>query len=304
MTVHMATNGPVEIAYEVFGPPEGRPLLLITGLGGQMLGWPEDFCGLLVDRGFRVARFDNRDAGLSSRFAAAGRPNRLRMLLRPGSAAVYRLEDMATDAVSVLDALGWAAADMVGISQGGMIAQTLGVHHPARVRTLTSMSSAPAPRVGQATPLTLLKIIRVADPTRVKTAEDLAQYMVDLQRITGSPAYPADEETLRELGRRCHARGGLDAAAVQRQTAALAATGDRRRELARIAVPTLVLHGEADRMIRPVAGAATAAAIPGSRLVTYPGMGHELPRELWTTIADEIAALTGRDGPVDTPASS
>ena len=304
MTVRMAANGAVEIAYETFGPPDGRPLLLVMGLGGQMIGWPDAFCGLLADRGFRVARFDNRDAGLSTRFDAAGRPDQLRMLLRPASAAVYTLDDMAADAVAVLDALGWPAAHLAGVSEGGMIAQTLAARHPGRVRTLTSISSAPAPRVGQPRPWTLMRIIKVANPKRVKTAEDLAQYMVDLGQVTGSPAYPADEDAARELGRRAHARGGLDMAAVQRQTAALAASGDRRADLARLRVPTLVLHGRDDRMIRPVAGRATAAAIPGARLVTYPGMGHDLPRELWTTIAAEITALADRadlPAPADAP---
>ena len=304
MTVRTAANGAVEIAYETFGPPGGRPLLLVMGLGGQMIGWPDAFCELLADRGFRVARFDNRDAGLSTRFDAADRPNQLRMLLRPASAAVYTLDDMAADAVAVLDALDWPAAHVAGVSEGGMIAQTLAARHPGRVRTLTSISSAPAPRVGQPRPLTLMKIVRVANPKRVKTAEDLARYMVDLQEVTGSPGYPADEDAVRDLGRRCYARGGLDVAAVQRQTAALAASGDRRAELARLDVPTLVLHGEDDRMIRPVAGAATAAAIPGARLVTYPGMGHDLPGELWTAIAGEITALADRaahDAPADMP---
>lgn len=291
MTIHTATHGDIKIAYETFGAPDGAPMLLIMGTGGQMLAWPEEFCRQLADRGFRVTRFDNRDAGLSTRFSAAGRPNQLKMLLRPGSAAVYRLEDMADDAVAVLNDLGWPAAHVVGISQGGMIAQAVAVRHPDRVRTLTSISSSPAPRIGQPGPGTLLKIIKVANPKRVRSREDLADYVVDLHQVTGSPGYPADEAALRELGRRSHDRGGLDPAAVQRQTAALVASGDRRAELARVRVPTLVLHGEDDPMILVKAGKATAEAIPGARLVTYPGMGHDLPRALWATIIDEIVAL-------------
>lgn len=297
MTIRNTANGDVELAYETVGDPEGEPLLLVMGTGGQMLSWPDGFCDLLTRRGFCVARFDNRDAGLSTHLTASGTPNQLTMLLRPAAAAVYRLEDMAGDAVAVLDALGWPSAHVVGMSQGGMIAQTLAVRYPDRVRSLTSIASSPAPRLGQPTPGTLLQVLRVANPKRVKSAEDLAQYQVELRRVTGSPGYPADEEWLREVGRRAYDRGGLDQAAVQRQTAAIAASGDRREELRQVRVPTLVLHGADDRMIRPVAGRATAGAIPGARLVTYPGMGHELPRALWPAIVDEIAALAGRTAP-------
>ena len=273
MTIGRTAHGDVEIAYETRGDPPGEPLLLVMGTGGQMLSWPDGFCDLLTERGFQIARFDNRDSGLSTHLDGAGRPNQLTMLLRPAAAAVYRLEDMAGDAVAVLDALGWPTAHVAGMSQGGMIAQTLAVRHPDRVRSLTSISSSPAPRLGQPTPGTLLRVLRVANPRRVRSAEDLARYLVDLRQVTGSPGCPADEEWLRDLGRRCYDRGGLDTAAVQRQTAAIAASGDRREELRQLRVPTLVLHGEDDRMIRPVAGRATAGAIPGARLVTYPGDG-------------------------------
>jgi pimeloyl-ACP methyl ester carboxylesterase len=285
-----AHHGAIDIAYETIGGP-GRPLLLIMGLGGQMITWPDGFCQALVDRGFAVARFDNRDSGLSTRLTAHGQPNQLRMLLRPASAAVYRLEDMAGDAIAVLDDIGWPAAHIVGISQGGAIAQTMAVAFPDRVLSLTSISSSPAPRLGQPDPRTYATVIRVANPRRVRSADDLGQYLVDLQRIVGSPAYPADEAALRDLGRRCYERGGVDSAAVQRQTAAIVASGDRRAALAGVRAPTLVIHGESDRLVRPIGGRATADAIPGARLVTYPGMGHELPPPLWPSIVDEIAAL-------------
>jgi pimeloyl-ACP methyl ester carboxylesterase len=291
MTIRTARHGDIEIAYESFGAATGQPLLLVMGIGGQMLSWPEGFCRRLVDHGFCVIRFDNRDAGLSTRFTAAGRPNQLTMLLRPAAAAVYRLQDMADDAIAVLDAQGWSAAHVVGISQGGMIAQTMAVHHPDRVRSLTSISSTPAPRLGQPRPRTLLKILKVANPKRINSAEDLARYMLELHLLVGSPAYPADPAALRELAHQCYERGGLDQAAVQRQTAAIAASGDRRAELANIQAPTLVIHGEDDPLIRLPAGKATADAIPGARLITYPGMGHDLPAALWTTIIDQISQL-------------
>jgi pimeloyl-ACP methyl ester carboxylesterase len=280
LTIRKAIHGDLEIAYETIGDPAGDPLLLVTGLGGQMLNWPDDFCELLAERGFFVARLDNRDSGLSTHLSNAGAPHQLTMLMRPAAAAVYRLADMAGDAVTVLDALAWPSAHVAGMSQGGMIAQVLAVRHPERVRSLTSISSTPAPRLGQPRPATYLRVLWMANPRRVKSREALAQYWVDLRQVTGSPGYPADEAWLRDLGRRSYDRGGLDAAAVQRQTAAIAASEDRRKELGQVRVPTLVLHGEEDRMIRPVAGRATADAIPGARLVTYPGMGHELPRPL------------------------
>lgn len=291
MTEETTRNGDIEIVYEVLGAADGEPLLLATGISGQLIDWPDGLCELLIEHGFRVARFDNRDAGRSTHLTDAGRPSQLKMLLRPAAAAVYRLEDMADDAVAVMDALGWTSAHLVGFSQGGMIAQALAVGHPDRVRSLTSVCSTPAPRLGQPKPATLLKMIKVANPKRVKDRDGMAQYVVDLRGLTGSPAYPVDEATLREHGRLAYDRGGADLAAMQRQTAAIAASGDRRSALAQMRVPTLVLHGEDDRLIRPVAGQATAAAIPGARLVTYPGMGHELPRELWPAFADEISQL-------------
>lgn len=298
MTIQTTLNGEVTIAYETSGPPDGEPLLLVMGIGGQMLSWPDGFVGLLVDEGFHVTRFDNRDSGLSTHLTEAGTPNQLTMLLRPQAAARYLLDDMADDAVAVLDAIGRPAAHLVGMSQGGMIAQAAAVRHPARVRTLTSISSAPAPRIGQPGPRTLLKIITTANPKRVRIREDAAQYVVDVARVTGSRAYPADEEALRERGRRSFDRAGFDLAAVQRQTAAIAASGDRRAALARVRAPTLVIHGEADPMIRVRAGKATADAIPGARLITHPGMGHDLPEPLWPALVEEITGHA-RALPVD-----
>jgi pimeloyl-ACP methyl ester carboxylesterase len=291
MTIQKTADEAMTIAYETVGPPDGEPVLLVMGTGGQMLSWPAGFLRLLVEQGFRVTRFDNRDSGLSTHLTEAGTPSRLTMLLRPRAAACYRLEDMADDAVAVLDALHQPAAHIVGMSQGGMIAQAIAVRHPGRVRTLTSISSAPAPRIGQPGPRTLLKIIKTADPRRVTTREDAAQYVVDVERAVGSPAYAFDEASLRELGRQCFDRAGFDMAAVQRQTAAIAASGDRRAALAHLRVPTLVVHGEADPLIRPRAAVATAGAIPGAKLITYPGMGHDLPRELWPAIVKEITEL-------------
>jgi pimeloyl-ACP methyl ester carboxylesterase len=288
VTPTMARNGEVEIAYDRAGPLEARPLLVILGVGVQLIAFPDELSAALVERGFQVARFDNRDVGLSTHLAAAGRPSRLSLVLRPSTAAVYGLDDLADDAASVLDALGWRAAHVAGISQGGMIAQKLAVRHPDRVLTLISISSSPSPAIGR---LGVGAILQAAAASRrpIRSAEDCARHFIDLQPVVGSPAYPADLDRVRELGRQTYLRGH-DQAGVERQSAAFQASGDRRAELASLTVPTLVIHGEADRLIRPEGGRATAAAIPGARLVTLPGMGHDLPRELWPRIADEIAA--------------
>lgn len=289
-----ARHGEIEIAYETLGPPDAEPLLLIMGIGGSMHGWDPGFCAALVDAGFRVTRFDNRDTGRSTRFDAAGGPGHLRMALRPAGAAVYRLEDMADDAVAVLDAHDTSSAHVVGVSQGGMIAQVLAIAHPERMRSLTSISSGPAPRIGLPRASTLLALA-AAVRRPVTDAESSVRQVVGVTAIVGSPAYPADEGDMRAMGRRnFEYEGGHDASAFRRHTAAVAASGDRRARLADVRVPTLVLHGEADRMIRPVAGRATADAVPGATYVPVPGMGHDLPRGLWPDVAGHIRALADR----------
>ena len=289
--VRIASRDGVEIAYEALGPQEGERLLLIMGLGMQMVAWHDDFLRALVECGFQVARFDNRDVGLSTHFSAAGKPSILGMILRPKKTATYRLEAMAEDAVAVLDALGWDSAHIVGGSLGGMIAQVLAVRHSPRVRSLTSIMATPFPRLGRSTIRFAMKIARLQQQP-VRDREDAAEHQVDLFRLIGSPGYPLDETWLREVGRLSYDRG-YDPAGRLRQQAALLASGDRRKELSGVRAPTLVLHGEADKVWRPSAGRATADAIPGARLVTYPGLGHgALPRELWPAIIEEISAIT------------
>jgi pimeloyl-ACP methyl ester carboxylesterase len=274
----------VRIAYERIGPGDGEPVLLIMGLGMQMISWPDGFCAELVARGFTPARFDNRDVGCSSHFPEGGTPSLLGILTRPRKVAAYRLRDMATDAVSVLAALGWESAHMVGVSLGGMIAQTLAMTYPHRVRSLTSMMSTPSVRIGRPS---LAALAALSSP-RVDDRDAAGQRMVEVFRVIGGRRYPPDEQWLRDAGRRAYDRS-FDPAGVRRQLAAVYASGDRRPGLAAVRVPTLVLHGEADPLVRPSGGRATAAAVPGARLVTYPGMGHSLPHELWATFADEIA---------------
>jgi len=259
----------VDIRYERLSGDGTRPLLLIMGLGMQMIFWPDDLCAHLARRGFTVARFDNRDAGLSTHFHRAGTPTLLGILTRPSAMAAYRLDDMARDAVAVLDALGWDSAHIVGASMGGMIAQALAIRHPARVRSLTSIMSTPSPRIGRPTPAALAALVT----RRVADREAAAERMVRVFRVIGSPGYPLDVDWLREIGRRAYDRSH-DPAGGYRQLAAINASGDRRAGLALVRIPTLVLHGDADPLVRPSGGRATAAAVPGARLVTYPGMGH------------------------------
>ncbi|MEV0133105.1 alpha/beta fold hydrolase [Dactylosporangium sp. NPDC050688] len=291
MVTGLARHGDVTIAYEQLGPAGGEPLLLVMGLGMQLLSWPDEFCAMLVERGFCVVRFDNRDAGRSTHFARAGNPGLLRMLARPGSVAPYRLTDMADDAAAVLDAVGWPTAHVAGASLGGMISQTLAIRHPDRVRTLTSIMSTPSPRIGRPRPAALAAL-----GIPPATSRDAAgERMVRVFRAIGSPRYPLEEQALRELGRRAYDRGH-DPAGARRQLAAIRASGDRRPGLAGVRVPTLVLHGDADPLVRVSGGRATAAAVPGARLVVYPGMGHDLPRPLWRELVEELCALVGRPG--------
>ncbi|WP_326552091.1 alpha/beta fold hydrolase [Micromonospora sp. NBC_01813] len=279
----------IDIAYERLGSPDGEPLLLIMGLGMQMIMWHDEFCAALTDRGFAVARFDHRDVGRSTHLHADGRPTIMRMMLRPGTAA-YRIGDMAGDAAAVLDALGWSRAHVVGISLGAMIAQELAIHHPDRVLSLTSIAGTASPRIGRLTMRTAMKLQRMQDRT-VAGREDAGQLMVDLFGLIGSPGHDMDGAWLREMGRRAFDRG-YDQSGRLRHEAALMASRDRRAGLASLRVPALVVHGEADRIWRLPGGEATAAAIPGARLVTYPGFGHGLlPRALWPDVVDNICQL-------------
>ena len=276
--IRWARNGEVELAYEVFGPPTDHPLLLLTGAGAQMVMWPDDFCAALTERGFQVARMDFRDTGLSTHLTR--------------SDVAYTLRDLTGDVVAVLDDLDWPTAHLFGWSLGGGIAQATATYHPDRVRTLISMSSGPVIRPWITGPRlrTALKTFR-AMRRESKNRDDEGQRWVDTVKIAGSPAYPLDEEHWREAGRRAFDHG-LNPQGDLRLGRAMLVAGDRRRELAGITAPTLVLHGEADTVVIPRGGRETAKAIPGARLVTYPGWGHDLPRELWPAILDEVQAHT------------
>lgn len=293
MTTGTARHGDIEIAYEVEGPDSGEPLLLIMGLGLPMAFWPEPFRRLLTERGFQVARFDNRDVGGSTHLTGLGRPSPLAFVIRRWSG--YRLADMADDAAAVLDSLGWASAHVVGVSLGGMIAQTLTGQHPDRVRTLTSMSSTPAAHIGRPHPRALPVLLTV--PARDREAA--ARQLVRVFRVIGSPRYPLDADAIREAAAR-NFDEAHDPDGVLRQLAAIVSAPDRRPLLRRLHQHALVVHGDADPLVRLAGGLATARAIPRAKLVVFPGMGHDLPAALQAAIADEIAALTRRWKPGDT----
>jgi len=289
VTIPRAHHGEVSIAYESLGGPDGSPLLLIPGMGAQMLDWPDGFCRILIDHGFDVARFDNRDCGLSTHFTTAGVPGKLDLLRRPGKVAPYELSDMAGDALCVMDALGWSRSHVVGVSLGGMIAQTIAIEYPERVLSLTSVSSTPWWRIGRPSIRAMLRIARVTKRD-VANAEEAAQLSVDLNRIVASPGFDLDEAEIRSRARLAYERE-TDRHGIWRQLAAITASDDRRAALGRLDLPALVLHGEQDVVFRMQAGRATAEAIPGARFRSFPGMGHDLPRELWPQIAGEIRSV-------------
>ena len=282
----------ITLCYERIGDPQAPPMVLVAGLGQQLLSWPLPFCEELAGRGFCVIRFDNRDTGRSTHIGTRP-PSLPAMITRRVGSRQYHLGDMARDAIGLLDALGYPDAHFAGISMGGMIAQTAAAHFPARVRSLASLlSTTGAPRVGRPALKTWL-MMASGRPPRTRD-EDMAA-AVRIFRYIGSHGYPFDEAFVRQL-----AGDGWDRDPTsdgwRRQLAAILASGDRTAELRRITAPTVVIHGDRDRMVHPSGGAATAAAIPGARLETIRGLGHDLPEGAWTTIIDLIAANARRAG--------
>jgi pimeloyl-ACP methyl ester carboxylesterase len=281
-------NG-IELCYDTFGDPAAAPLLLIMGLAAQMIAWDDEFCGLLAGRGYRVIRFDNRDIGLSTRFDAAGLPDvpaafMAAMQGRPVNAP-YLLRDMADDAAGLLDALGISAAHVVGASMGGAIGQTLAIHHPSRLRSLTSiMATTGAPGLPPPTPQALAMLFK---PTPTDQAGYFESY-VQTWKMLRVGSFPLDEA--RDLARagQNFARG-LNPAGVARQMAAILASGSRKEALAGVRVPTLVIHGDVDPLVPLACGIDTAESVPGARMRVIAGMGHALPISMWPQIIDAIA---------------
>jgi pimeloyl-ACP methyl ester carboxylesterase len=285
-----ATVGDLELCYETFGDRADPALLLIMGLGTQMIAWRDDFCAGLAARGFFVIRYDNRDVGRSTRLDHLPVPTRGQLVRRDKRAASYTLEDMARDAVGLLDRLEIERAHIVGASMGAMIAQTVAAHHPDRVLSLVSIMGSTGSRwSGQ--PRFRAALVLMSVPPRDR--DGFADHMVKNFTTIGSPGFERDEDELREFALATFDRG-RNPAGASRHLAAILALGNRTAALRRIAAPTLVIHGRADTLVRPSGGRATAKAIAGSKLLEIEGMGHDLPRDAWPEIIDAIAENAAR----------
>jgi pimeloyl-ACP methyl ester carboxylesterase len=275
----------IELCYETFGDPADPTALMIMGLATQMIGWPDEFCEQLAARGFHVVRFDNRDAGRSTH--VKGRPPTVReLLMRSKKPARYRLSDMADDAAGLLRELDLAPAHVIGASMGGMIAQTLAARHRELVLSLTSIMSNTGSLVTGRPGFSIYPLF--LERPREGREASIERVMKVFEAI-GSRGLPKDMDLIRDMAERSYDRDH-DPAAPGRQLAAIIASGNRTREIRRIKVPTLVIHGTDDRMVGPSGGRATARAIPGAKLLKVKGMGHDLPRAAWPQLLDAIAA--------------
>jgi pimeloyl-ACP methyl ester carboxylesterase len=290
---HLTANG-LTLEYECIGNPAAPPVLLVMGLGAQMIFWDDGFCEGLAARGRYVIRFDNRDCGLSTKLDSLGVPDLAALLpaLLAGQPvkAPYLLADMADDTAALLEALGIEAAHVVGASMGGMIAQTLSLRHPHRVLTLTSiMSSTGRPGLPGPTPDALRVLLT---PPPADREGNIARGL-EVARVIGSPGFPLDTEGVRTRAARsydrCFAPQGM-----ARQMAAIAASGSRADALRALRLPTLVVHGDADPLVPLACGRDTAECIPGAELLVVKGMGHDVPRETWPIVIDGILKITER----------
>ncbi len=274
----------ITLCYETFGSDRDPPMLLIMGLGTQMIGWPDEFCAQLAERGFHVVRFDNRDIGRSTRIH--GRPPSAGELLRRRIKPVlYDLGDMADDAAGLLGKLDLAPAHVVGVSMGGMIAQTLAARHPDTVRSLVSIMSMTGSRRSGQPAFRIYPYLLRRPPTG---REAYVEHMSRMFATIGSTGLPQDPDRIRDMLARAYDRG-LDPAGPGRQLGAIIASGNRTPELRTIRAPTLVIHGSKDPMVSPSGGKATARAIPGARLMIVEGMGHDLPEAGWPQLIPAIA---------------
>ncbi|MFI5316015.1 MAG: alpha/beta fold hydrolase [Myxococcota bacterium] len=279
----------IRIEYETFGARSDEPILLVMGLGGQLLLWDEEFCQRLADRGHWVVRYDNRDVGLSTHFDAHGVPNLPQIMVDAQTgkapAVAYTLDDMADDAVGLCDALALPRVHVVGASMGGMIAQTIAYRHPARVSSLvTIMSSTGSPTLPQAKPELMARLAGPAPVGRDATIEA----GVETWRMISGSGYSFDEAAIRERAGVMYDRANHPEGQA-RQLAAIIAHGDRSPRLAAVRAPTLVIHGMDDPLVSVEGGKHTAASIPGAELLLIPGMGHDLPKPLFGKLVEAIS---------------
>jgi pimeloyl-ACP methyl ester carboxylesterase len=281
--------GDIDICYETFGDPGDPAMLLIMGLGTQMVAYHDDFCTELAGRGFFVIRHDNRDIGRSTHLDGAPTPSLVQLAKRDRNSA-YTLTDMADDSIGVLDCLGIDKAHIVGTSMGGMIAQTIAIQHPERTRSLVSIMSNTGGFWNGQPALTMYAVLLRPSP---RDRDGFIEHAVDMFTKIGGSGYDPDVEDLRHIATLSFDRGH-DASGSQRQLAAIVAARDRTPQLRKLNVPVTVIHGAEDKLVRPSGGRATAKAIPGARLVMVPGMGHGLPRGAWPTIIGAIADTADR----------
>ena len=288
-----ARNGDVSIAYETFGDTtEGEPLLLIMGLDFQMVWWPDAFCERLVASGFSVVRFDNRDTGLSTHFSSPARQSPWRALWGRVEPA-YSALDMVDDARAVMDAVGWSSANVMGGSMGAGLAQAMALVHPGRVRSLICCMGLPVD-AGPLRTMTYIKFGIFPRLMRIKpggTREEQIEALVSIFRAMASPGFPFPEQWARQAATISHDRSPRDPTSTQRQLAA--GRAQKLGPLSSITAPTLVISGKDDPLVRSSGGRDTAARIPRARFVAYPGMGHNLPEEIWPAIIEEIRAVAG-----------
>ena len=281
----------IELCYRTYGDPADEPMLLLMGLASPLIWWDPELCSMLARRGYFVITLDNRDVGRSTQLP--GRVTR-GMLVRAFAglrvSAPYSMSDMAADAVALLDHLGIERAHVVGVSMGGMIAQTMAIEAPSRVRTLTSiMSTTGGRRVGWQHPRLFPALLRPLRPGRDAYADD----SVVLWHLIGSPGYPRPEQDTREVAFQTYDRG-LSPRGTLRQMMAILTQPNRAKRLRDLQIPTLVIHGMSDRMVHVSGGRATAAAVPGAELLLVDGMGHDLPPELFRTFVDAIVRTASR----------
>lgn len=288
----IAELGGISIAYEAFGDPDDPTMLLVMGLGMQLLGWDAELCEMLAGRGFHVVRFDNRDVGLSTKLEGR-RVNLYAGMLGLTGSAAYDLDDMAADALGLIDHLQVERAHLVGASMGGMIAQQLASRHPDRVLSLCSIMSGSGRRRLSTTPR--LAALRTLLRKPAVSREAFIDGMVDLFRVIGSPGYPSDPERIRAQAAASYDRSFYPPGTA-RQLMAVLASGDRTRGLGRISAPTLVVHGSADPLIPPRAGRDVVEGVPGARYEEIEGMGHDLPAELWPRLAQLISENAASGG--------
>ena len=273
-----ATVNGIELCYDTFGPDDGEPLVIINGLGSQMIRWPQGFIDLLVDSGFRVIVHDNRDVGLTQKFADAT------------ESPAYTVNDMAADTVGLLDHLGIESAHIAGMSMGGMITQVIAINHPTKTRSIASIMSATGDDAVLSTDNDAVKIF--AEPPEHERAKAIEQD-VRHRRLISGPGFEFDEDAARDLATRCYDRC-YDPSGRARQMFAVMASGGRKAALSKLQVPAVVIHGTHDPLVPIENGRRTAEAIPGAELVEIEGMGHDLPEGAWRTVADAIASNARR----------